>query len=705
MDDKKPYQGTRARKRQRLVAREPLAANSSEDAKPDPTPRVVPLARVVDKFIKPRYPRGPVHWRALRGLLFLLKYGSTNSDQHDPEIVGALDQEWWTGNPHDTFLPKIKYTLFLRALEQEGTPDYGTFKDRLTALKNLASDKDLTFLDHRYDDSLESIQFDFGDLMENAYHRNIIQLFKAEFYPSQDPSDVNQSRHIAGRIAAEERISIHSTPASISFSRTRYQLKCFPRSIPSAIKPCHWLEDREMDGLPFYLWDIEQGCTVRTADIRKTHIFYAIKMERVVGVEWLVPKIRRYDVKELPQMIRDAGFSEPYLWLDLFCIPQETKKISHLEILNAELPRQLAIFRNASTVVMCAIAWLGLKLLSRDSTNATRYQDLSLCFCDFVLVEEEKNIIPPAWFESLWTLQEISIRPDMAVLDRDWRALTIGNSLLLTLDSLSSLVVGVGDVDGSPKGVATLISVHDEYIRFLVDQNRLDPMVMGAHRVSTSSRAPAIMSAVGATDWFHGRTLQQFRTPEEEYELVLNSYPFDFVEEVRELSGAAFFSCSTNVATLVLHDDTGIESISRYPLVGTMLPFMPLPDRDGSVILSRVAIIASNSIKLPTSCELECEIRSNDPRDATSRHTVILQSTLALNDWICEFRGETHAICTMFSKERMTGIILHRIKTSDSFISLIKAGVFEYGWPSNPPPENSIDPGFITVRDVYWRVL
>jgi hypothetical protein len=212
MDDKKPYQGTRARKRQRLVIDlssdpkdgkrqgEPLAPEWSDDAKPDPTPRDVPLARVVGKFIKPGYPRAPVHWRALRRLLFLLKFGSTNSDQQDPDIVGvlgrpqkavlALLEEWWTGQAHDTFLPKIKYWLFLSALGDGKAPENKIFKFRFAALKNLASDEDLPFLydvaevqelfsqaDRRHDDCLKRIQFDFDDIMENNYHFHMVGTF------------------------------------------------------------------------------------------------------------------------------------------------------------------------------------------------------------------------------------------------------------------------------------------------------------------------------------------------------------------------------------------------------------------------------------------------------------------------------------------------------------------------------------------------
>jgi hypothetical protein len=166
-----------------------------------------------------------------------------------------------------------------------------------------------------------------------------------------------------------------------------------------------------------------------------------------------------------------------------------------LGVLEAELPRQLAIFRNASTAVIWlndvttwdntrgAAAWLGLKLLETD-TNVTRYQDLgdikealdiaaesALCSCDLALLEdtapvgiEEQQISAPAWFTSLWTLQEITICPDMLFLDKEWRPLTIG-STLITLNSLGSLISAVGMLDNAPRGVATLISVNNNHLR------------------------------------------------------------------------------------------------------------------------------------------------------------------------------------------------------------------------------------------------
>jgi hypothetical protein len=314
---------------------------------------------------------------------------------------------------------------------------------------------------------------------------------------------------------------------------------------------------------------------------------------------------------------------------------------------------------------------MGLKCLSKDPTSSARYNNLfdldSGCdaiaplassSCDLIKEEvsgdaenNEEEQIPSAWFTSLWTLQEIMIRPDMIMLDKNWRPLAVGNKLLIALDSLISLAGELSATEDAPKGVATLNSMfYDHHLSLLRTESRLVPLVLGANRVSTSPRAPAIMSAIGATDWFRGRTMQQFQSPEEADQLVLGSYPLDFVEEVRNLCGAEFFSCSTATATLVIDPASGTEPAPGYPLRGTMLPFMPVPDelyqstfesadsdghdidhpsvgsrrihRDGSVTLPTAAIVASNSISLQMSCKLTCMVESNNPESTSSVHTV-----------------------------------------------------------------------------------
>ncbi|KAL2831368.1 hypothetical protein BJY01DRAFT_254267 [Aspergillus pseudoustus] len=821
MDDNESYRGplTRAQKREQLAAESgcnaPNRANQGIDANSKNNPvqidriRSAPLRLVVKPFMQPPFPRAPTQWHALRALLYLLRYGSETSPHRDSAVADVLDrtqravlallEEWWAGRPPDATLPAIKQVLFSSALAFERAPRSEIFNRHFGALEELASEQDLPFLHEvrkRHDAPIETIDDDWYELVENGYHRNLGRLYYNELHPSATLAELELSRNSAGRLAGRDRIGLHalihvtpyttgSTPGPCAFSPTKRNLKDFPRPIPAIVSPCRWLGSRQDDdGLPWYLWDIKLCRTVRTAEICQQRIQYAIvshtwgrlrdgcATERVRGVPWRVPRITCYNVKQLPQMIRDAGFSESYIWLDLFCIPQEMSVAWQLEICKAELPRQLAIFSNSSTAVIwlndvsgwdntrSPAAWLGLKYLSLDLGGSASFVGIpgveealgvaarsASCPCDLDVTKRKsigaddgaQETIPPAWLTSLWTLQEITIRPDMILLDKHWRPLAIGNKLLITLDNLISLVGEVSRPPDAPEGVATLVSVHDQHMRSLGQEVRLSPLVLGARRVSTSPRAPAIMSAVGATKWFSGRTLQQFQSPEEADQLVLGSYPLDFVEEVCNLSGAAFFSCWTNIATFATHGDTRMEPAPGYPLRGTMLPFMPIPvdqrdgdvspnpdlsqdadhpsvrswqvQRDGSVTLPTVALVSSNSIELQVSCELRCMIQGNNPENTTLRHAVICQDELPLDDWVHRFRGEAHAICTMFSQTKLVGIILHCVGTSDSFI---KAGTFSYEWPNPALGDDDdddgegqtwVEPGFITVLDVNWHVL
>ncbi|KAL4906229.1 hypothetical protein BDW74DRAFT_151543 [Aspergillus multicolor] len=421
-------------------------------------------------------------------------------------------------------------------------------------------------------------------------------------------------------------------------------------------------------------------------------------MERVQGVPWRVPKITRYDVTQPPQMLIDVGFSERYVWIDLLCIPQEMSDDEQAKICMSELPRQLEIFRNASTAVIWLnditnwdntekiISWFGLKILAEFPKGLIKYQlrdgfdienavnaaaALASNPCDLVIVtgiegEDENNVRkrPAAWFTSLWTLQETMIRPDMILLDKDWRPLLAGGKLTIILDNLRWLIWGTPSLGNNPEGAEMLLKLFgDQGLAAISSNNRLEPLIWGRHRVSTSLKAPAIMSAIGAPNWFRGRTLQQFQSAEEAKDLVLGCYPLDFVE-VRSLSGASFFSCSHRAATVVM-DDLSEDGIAPgYPLQGTMLPFMPVPEGinvsihepadfddvvdhpsvqgwrvnlDGSTFLPTVAIVASNSIKLQKPCQLTCYIAGNDPIRTSSRYLAC--ERVLLEEWMHRLRG------------------------------------------------------------------
>ena len=61
-------------------------------------------------------------------------------------------------------------------------------------------------------------------------------------------------------------------------------------------------------------------------------------------------------------------------------------------------------------------------------------------------VPHELEII--GWFTSLWTLQEVCMRPDMVLLNKDFTPFTLANSWIVPFDSLVALVNGYLDSFG-----------------------------------------------------------------------------------------------------------------------------------------------------------------------------------------------------------------------------------------------------------------
>ncbi|KAL2851535.1 hypothetical protein BJY01DRAFT_245045 [Aspergillus pseudoustus] len=774
-----------------------------------------PLSRVIKETVEvPPPSREHIHWHTLRGLLYLLRFGSAKSPDRDPAVLRKLDraqkcvlallEEWWTERPHDSAMPQIKQCLFDLAFASASSTE--TVDSHLAALDKLAAEEDALFLleaakrnrerlvsscskKHIPEPSMIDVSRDVMAVVESiagfdAYHKNLIQLYLHDLNSFTISSDLSEVRNTAVVGATYERMAYHSliqasSRIADSKHRSRFldpgeqpRLKDYSQCIPSIINSCHWLGcEEDSDHLPRYLWNVKLKRTVDTAELLDKNILYAIvshtwgrwregsAMEDVQGVPWRVPKISLYDVTQLPQIIEQVGFAEPYVWMDLLCIPQDMSVPWQQSACKSELPRQVTIFRNASTAVIWlndvdswsnmdkAVSWLGLRFLSDFEGQPSKYGGLcdidkafaaanlsSFNACDIAtepVNESAEDVIavPAAWFSSLWTLQEIMIRPDMILLDRHWRPLVVGDKLAVTLDNLLRITGEYSGVDDVPEGIAMLRGMfEDQHMFLLLGANRLTPLVCGLVRTSTSPRAPAIMSAMGATNWFKGRTLEQFQSTEEANALVLSCYPLDFVNEVRSLSGAAFFTCWNYVATMVKHSSTGTEAAQGYPLKGTMLPFMSVPESagsllpepisleglpdhpsvgswtvhsDGSVSLPTVAILASNSIKLQRSCNLKCEVIGNDPMNTTSTYAAFNNALLA--DWVHKFDGQAHAICTMLSPTRIAGIFLHRFNGTGSFV---KAGTFAIGYPFEEPLCIAwTDPESIAVIDVNWHVL
>ncbi|KAI4600083.1 hypothetical protein KJ359_001185 [Pestalotiopsis sp. 9143b] len=754
------------------------------------------LGAAIEAFVKPsRQP--PKYTRSLSNLFYMLKI-TRDEEAHDYQrFLKSLSRsqkhtldllkEWWTGRDADYELVFVKTLIFAYAIAFD---DDDAGPPTVSWLKENAPDSDQDLLRDVWQNMEDGDEFISAALMSkvteaddypedhepikdiSSYHNALHHLFLTELCGEElDYENRLEFLKDASVIAAAERIAYtcldytiarldtdkSGDTSSLSSEAGRKLRECV-KCIPATVDACHWLTDQaplhepqgSRSGLPHYLWDIEKRCTVAVADIIDSPMRYGIishtwgrwrqdNSVKVDGVPWLVPSLSRYDVRGIPQMIHDAGFPEPYVWIDLFCIPQEMATTWQAEICKQELPRQAAIFQNAATAVVWLsdiddwsaidpiISWLSLEYMSAHSMleydrafdiasarEVIREQASSSDGLSISTIEKDGNVRqgPPGWFTSLWTLQEVMMRPDMILVDRNWLPLLAGDCLAIDMDSLAVLLSQSASgtwrmtvPEALPKGVEDFtIVMNSTGMSNLYYSGELTALIVGRTRVSTSSRAPAIMSVLGATKWFEGQELKQFQTQEEQDYMVCGLYPLVFVEEVRDRVGAAFFTCWNQPATWRTCVGGPGDEVQIVSLVGTMLPFMPisetqtqrgvyskmtmrrLPDHpsiagweihaDGSVFLPEVGIMASTVANRTENYEirpLSCIVLSNDPQDTTTMNA-IFKEDVVLQDWISVKAGEAHAICTATNGFMVQGVILHRALAQGPYV---KAGTFE----------------------------
>jgi hypothetical protein len=357
--------------------------------------------------------------------------------------------------------------------------------------------------------------------------------------------------------------------------------------LPSAIlEVCPWLSAEKKAGLPYYLWDIEAKETVVVKELTGSPAYTIISHTwgrwrvpesdpdasvKVRGVPWLVPRNSKFDVERMPDIFclhAKAFAPTKYIWFDLFCIPQDRSPLALLEI-----SRQAAIFGTASRAacwlntitdwkgLRAAVQWLSIVFLRRamasdritEALASINHMDIhpTQLFKEFIeRLPESPNFAvgqePCGWFTSLWTLQEFCLRPDMLLFDRNWdlfRLLDGTASAPMPLDNILALVEdftkhGWDAPIEQPRVVVELLALTDSTcILDILDSSPLAILVLADRRECNHQRAEAIMSVVGATDWY-------LRTPKELHEenLVLGKFPIQFLREVREREGARFFA-------------------------------------------------------------------------------------------------------------------------------------------------------------------
>ncbi|EFQ97283.1 hypothetical protein MGYG_00324 [Nannizzia gypsea CBS 118893] len=364
------------------------------------------------------------------------------------------------------------------------------------------------------------------------------------------------------------------------------------------LEPGDWLSVEARRGMPLYLWDAVDGKTVKTESLDRpryvvvSHTWGRWKLKSREAdmrpqVPWLVPENTLFPVRDLPSGLKklSSRLLVRYVWLDLLCIPQDRSPEAE-----SELSRQAAIFGGAVTAVVWlnttsswdllqdTVMWLALDTMQEklkymleglrfplsgihERQHRMKYQLPKAAFQEKVeglraalkskensrrgIPIDDPGYVPLNWFTSLWTLQEVYLRPDMILANKDWDIFTIYGKNPVSLETLRYINVDSNAryTPSMPGSVLWLYGLLITVPNFDVKRCPLGILNEGGIRQCTKNRSEAIMSAVGCVKWHRKAAMSgQSRRNEEETEpLVLGQYVYEFLDEVLEKYGFIFF--------------------------------------------------------------------------------------------------------------------------------------------------------------------
>lgn len=237
---------------------------------------------------------------------------------------------------------------------------------------------------------------------------------------------------------------------------------------------------------------------------------------------------------------------------------------------------------------------------------------------NIVNYRDEYDVLP-RWFTSLWTLQEFCLRPDMILYDSHWRPLKISGDDIIYLDDLIALTdfargkmvrpfrfhifhTDFLKLQGSKSNRELFQEVDRVYnkiydrpdiwtiwpagpveLALLIGRTKLIEADLGPSKIlrfgdmrqCSGRRAEAIMSAIGATDWYSEYMKQVTVSSGQvisEPDLVLGKYPAAFLNEVIQRIGSDFFSSQLVHSDLRPRDVQKLFTPSMAP-IGSLLPF------------------------------------------------------------------------------------------------------------------------------------
>lgn len=461
----------------------------------------------------------------------------------------------------------------------------------------------------------------------SKYHASLFKLFLLEFHPMCWEPNVWRVVLIPLQTARYES-SCLATVQQMAYAVLHpgnSQQEPYPRTVKNDEIRQRMAMTQTSHRHPYYLWDTERDKTVIVEDLPMCPEYICISHTwgrwrtrtnaDIPGVPWPVPEVTRYDVKGVPEKLRHIG--QRYIWLDLFCIPQERSPRAEKEIAN-----QASIFKGSSRClawindvdswdgVTNVLDWIGLKSWSIMSTggeelvNERLLEASSSAEGSMELLTKKPDprgiynpdaaavAEPVGWFSSLWTLQECALCPDMELYNCTLERLEDRCGTPISLRTLMVVVLRTESLfdehadtslpnriteDGTRKwecpaavgqlyDMATLTRLDE----VLTDGSPIPIMVHSNSRQSTSSRAPAIMSAIGVTDWYLPSINNKNKEP-----LVFDKYPLSFVREAATKLGAQFYSCTGKVQRLRKVSKL-LRVAVRNECEGSMLPFVKL---------------------------------------------------------------------------------------------------------------------------------
>lgn len=465
---------------------------------------------------------------------------------------------------------------------------------------------------------------------ESLYHSRCFQLWVAEFNPLKWEPFVPLSHTSTIERVRSDAIN-QATLQRLGYACLYQGYPPLPHDYNHAVKDQYipWLDDQRPKSPPYYLWDVTGCCTVTVSELPSVPQYTCIShtwgrwrlnsSDSIPGVPWPVPRNSLYNVRILPDMFFQLGVQ--YVWFDLFCIPQDGSRIADIEI-----GRQTEIFRGAHTCVAWfhditswasvsyALDWIGLRFLT--STTTFRYPGVDYSsrlrhaeegavqsWPELVKIlpqpegSDKPRLQPASWFSSLWTLQEAVLCPDMKLCSQNWDTLTDRRGNPLTLAVFCGLLsefnaVCVGDwSDGPsqdsmedlyplpwsenppPEGTKELVQVLTQtHLRWALETRSPMTVLMTAlARQCTSDREPAIMSAIGITDWYNKRLSRGIRPQDGTHHKVLGLYDLEFVREAARKFGAGFYFGEVWDISRLAGNDGNDTSNERN--IGSMLPF------------------------------------------------------------------------------------------------------------------------------------